>query len=672
MAKINVLPKYVAELIAAGEVVDRPASIVKELVENSVDAGANRITVEIRGGGIGYIRVTDNGCGIEREDIANAFIRHATSKVSDANDLNAIGTLGFRGEALPSIAAVSRVKLITRTADSAVGSAFSVAGSGDGILEDIGCPVGTSIEVRDVFYNTPARMKFLKKDVTEANAIATLLDRLALAKPDIAFEFIREGKRVMQTPGDGDLLSVIRIICGSDVSSGMIPVNFMENGIAVRGYISKPATVRSTRTLQMFYINSRYVRSRTCAAAIEDAYKNRLMTGRFPACVLDLSIDTSLVDVNVHPSKLEVRFSSERNVYQAVYNACREALSDYERAPAAKPKKLNIFSLDDFDYSDQQTRILSKPHVSTEEKPESPSALLDLAASRKNEPTLSFASPKGYEEAPKKAGTEILTSHQDKKEAPMLPTEELFPGESKITVKSEAFTESTDGNTRAFGQRPRYNIDIEADIRTNRVTPPAAEPVCEAKKEEWQVIGELFDTYILVQQGDKFHIIDKHAAHERINYEKLRHIGEEAGDRQTLLSPMAVSLPREEYFALTENPGALEKIGITAEDFGEGVILVREIPMLLSECSMQDILSETATKLIANRASLTPSVVDELLYSVACRASVMAGKKSTRQELERVAEFVLGKDCVRFCPHGRPALLTLSKREVEKMFGRLG
>jgi len=655
LPKINVLPQHVAELIAAGEVVDRPASIVKELVENSVDAGADRIAVEIRGGGIGYIRVTDNGCGIEREDIKNAFIRHATSKVSVASDLDAIGTLGFRGEALPSIAAVSRVKVTTRTADSSLGSVFSVAGSDEGTLEDTGCPVGTTIEIRDVFYNTPARMKFLKKDVTEANAIATLLDRLALANPNVAFEFIREGKRVMQTPGDGDLLSVIRIICGSDVASNMIPVKFKDNGITVEGYISKPATSRSTRTLQIFYINSRYVRSRTCAVAVEDAYKNRLMTGRFPACVINLSIDTSLVDVNVHPSKLEVRFSSERDVYQAVYTACREALAAQERRPVYQPKKLTPFSLDDFDYSDQQTRLTSqqpsKPAVLSESKP---SALLRLA-SKRTEPVLSFSSPKPAEEKP------AFEPVWEAQETPVVSQKQEY-----VIKKAEEVTQ------KPSFERPKFNIDIEVTEKRERITPPVPEPVCEPEKIEWHVIGELFDTYILVQQGEELHLIDKHAAHERINYERLRHIGETPSERQQLLSPMAVSLPREEYFALAENPEALEKIGITAEDFGEGVILVREIPMLLAKCSMQDILAEAASKIMSNRRSLTPSVIDELLYSVACRASVMAGKKSSMQELEKVAEFVLGEEQIRFCPHGRPALLTLTKREVEKMFGRLG
>ncbi|MBQ4538514.1 MAG: DNA mismatch repair endonuclease MutL, partial [Oscillospiraceae bacterium] len=331
MSKINILPQSVAELIAAGEVVDRPSSIVKELVENAIDAGASRISIEIKNGGVSYIRVSDNGSGIAKEDLPLAFIRHATSKITERLDLDAISTLGFRGEALPSIAAVSRVKVTTRTADQAVGSCYIIDGSGQAEQTDCGCAVGTVIEVRDLFYNTPARMKFLKKDVTESNAVASLIDRLALANPSVAFDFLRDGKRALQTPGDGKLFSAVRIVCGAEVASGMIPVDYTGEGISVKGLISRPSVSRTTRSLQTFFINSRYVRSKTCAAAVEEAYKNRMMTGRFPACIIDLKIDCSLVDVNVHPAKLEVRFSDERSVYNTVYRACMQTLSESEQ-----------------------------------------------------------------------------------------------------------------------------------------------------------------------------------------------------------------------------------------------------------------------------------------------------------------------------------------------------
>jgi len=634
MAKIRILPQQVAEMIAAGEVIDRPASIVKELVENALDAGATRIAVEVRAGGVGYLRVTDNGCGIDREDLPNAFVRHATSKVRTARDLEAIGTLGFRGEALPSIAAVSRVTVTTRTADSPVGSCYTLSGGGEAELTDIGCPVGTSFEVRDVFYNTPARMKFLKKDQTEANAVATLLDRLALANPSVAFELIRDGRRTLQTSGDGDLLAAIRIVCGGEVAAQMIPVRSQApGGVAVEGYISLPRTSRTSRTLQIFFVNTRYVRSRTCAAAVEDAYKNRLMVGRFPACVLNLTVDTSLVDVNVHPAKLEVRFSSERDIYGAVNLACLEALAAAERPREVPKKRLTMLSLDDFDYSDQQTRIGA---------PAAPAAAAEKPAA---EPPASLQ--------PVAPAPTVLRAAD---EAPPLPVRPAYP-------------------------RPAVSADIErtkprtappAPPARREITPPPSEPVSEPETPAWHVIGELFDTYILVQQGEQFHLIDKHAAHERHNYNRLRHLGEEPGDRQLLLTPQAVTLPREEYFVLCEHPEVLEKLGITAEDFGEGTLLVREIPMLLDGCSLQDILSEAAEKLMQNRRNLTPSAMDELLYSCACRASVMAGKKSALPELAALADLVLGDEQIRFCPHGRPALVTLSRRDIEKMFGRLG
>ncbi|HWP51436.1 MAG TPA: DNA mismatch repair endonuclease MutL, partial [Clostridia bacterium] len=358
MGKINVLPAAVAELIAAGEVVDRPASIIKELVENALDAGATRITVELNDGGITYLRVSDNGSGMTREDVPLAFIRHATSKIASEKDLDSIGTLGFRGEALPSIAAVSRVKVIARTAESPIGCRYSITANEPPVMEDIGCGVGTSIEVRDIFYNTPARMKFLKKDATEGNAVASLMDRLALANPAVALEFIRDGKRMLKTPGDGKLLSVLRVVCGAEMAAGMIPVSLKSEGVLVTGLISRPNVSRSTRSLQTFFINSRYVRSKTCAGAVEEAYKNRLMTGRFPACVLNLEVDFNTVDVNVHPAKLEVRFSNERTVYNAVYSACVDALSQHERGPVdVKRKKINTFSLSDFDYSERQVTL---------------------------------------------------------------------------------------------------------------------------------------------------------------------------------------------------------------------------------------------------------------------------------------------------------------------------
>ena len=353
MPKINLLGPEVSELIAAGEVVDRPASVIKELVENAIDAGATRVTVEIRRGGVTFLKVSDNGCGILREDVRNAFVRHATSKIKTADDLDSIFTLGFRGEALASIAAVSRIELITRTDGDISGTHYRAEGGRETLFADIGCPVGTSIAVEDLFYNTPARMKFLKKDLSEGNAVAGLIDRLALGNPSVAFTFLRDGVKKLQTPGDGNLLTAIRLILGTEVAAGMLPCGFSRDGIEVAGFLSKPSVSRASRSLQSFYINSRCIRSKTLVSALEEAYRNRLMGGRFPACVLNLSMDAANLDVNVHPAKLEVRFSDERRVFGAVYAACVSAL-DTENLPQPAPKaKITPFSLQDFDYTEK-------------------------------------------------------------------------------------------------------------------------------------------------------------------------------------------------------------------------------------------------------------------------------------------------------------------------------
>ncbi|MDF3005891.1 MAG: mismatch repair protein MutL [Oscillospiraceae bacterium] len=688
VGKINVLPAAVAELIAAGEVVDRPASIIKELVENALDAGATRISVELKNGGITYLRVTDNGSGMTREDIPLAFIRHATSKISSEGDLNSIGTLGFRGEALPSIAAVSRVKVITRTAENPIGCCYSITANEPPVLEEVGCAVGTSIEVRDVFYNTPARMKFLKKDATEGNAVASLMDRLALANPAVALELIRDGKRVLKTPGDGKLLSVLRVVGGAEVAAGMIPVSLNSEGVLVSGLISRPNVSRSTRSLQTFFINSRYVRSKTCAGAVEEAYKNRLMTGRYPACVLNLEVDFDTVDVNVHPAKLEVRFSNERAVYNAVYAACVDALAQHERGPADfKTKKITPFSLSDFDYSGRQVSLHQVSRAADSLVPTfAPRA--DSTASTSKIISVGYTKPISYAFDT----TDILELHDDTQLHP-LNTEPRVSSVSTSTKSGLIDIEKTELEKIRIAVNtivPPIQQEYTAICDSTPETPPipakavitdrvsqldfCCEQEPEAQQEvqqPYRIIGELFDTYILAEQAGQFIMIDKHAAHERYIYNSIKHL-EKSADRQIFLTPQAVTLPRDEYFALTEHPEALQTLGIVAEDFGEGTLLVREIPMLLDGFSAFELLGEVAKALLTKKNSVTPQMLDELLYSVSCRAAVMAGKRSAMPELALIADMVLGKDQIRHCPHGRPVLLTYTQREVEKLFGRIG
>ena len=635
MGAIHVLPPRIAELIAAGEVIDRPASIVKELVENSLDAGAKRITVEIKNGGVTYLCVTDNGCGIECDDIPTAFIRHATSKISSENDLDAINTLGFRGEALPSVAAVSHVKLITRTADNPIGYIFEIDASQSGTIEETACTVGTSIEVIDLFYNTPARMKFLKKDVAEGNAVSVLLENLALANPSVSFALMRENKRVLFTPGDGELLSVIRIIYGSDVASAMIPVYINRENIIVSGYISKPSLSRATRSQQTFFINTRYIRSRTCLSAVEEAYKNRLLTGRYPSCVINLEINSQIIDVNVHPAKMEVRFSNERDIFNAVYSSCKIALEKNEEKPTeASISHVTPFSVTDFDHTAAQTRLTGNNTVNSYSAPQ-PMVMKD--------------------------DTDIITTFFSKESVKFKNednTEEVFSLNKKfidIEVDEKPPALSTETSSEKVYQTP--GKITETEIVKN-------EPV------NFRVIGELFELYILIESEDKFLLIDKHAAHERYIYDKIRQI-DITKERQVLLTPQSVTLPREEYFAIVNNAEALEKLGIIAEDFGGCTILVREIPMLLESCPLTLLLSEVASRIIDSNYDITPPIIDRMLYSMSCRAAIMGGKSSPVPELEALAETVLNEEKIRYCPHGRPAVVAMSKYEIERLFGRI-
>ena len=690
VGKINVLPAAVAELIAAGEVVDRPASIIKELVENALDAGATRISVELKNGGITYLRVTDNGSGMTREDVPLAFIRHATSKISSERDLDSIGTLGFRGEALPSIAAVSRVKVITRTAENPVGCSYSTTANESPVLEEIGCAVGTSIEVRDVFYNTPARMKFLKKDATEGNAVASLMDRLALANPAVALELIRDGKRVLKTPGDGKLLSVLRVVGGAEVAAGMIPVSLKSEGVLVSGLISRPNVSRSTRSLQTFFINSRFVRSKTCAGAVEEAYKNRLMSGRYPACVLNLEIDFDMVDVNVHPAKLEVRFSNERAIYNAVYGACVDALAQHERGLSDfKSKKITPFSLSDFDYSGRQVSLHQANRMADSLVPTFTPRVDSTAPTTK---TISIGYTKPISCAFET--TDLLELHDDtqipalhaerKTDYPastsarnaMIDIEKTEPEKIQIAVNTIVPPISQE-YTAIWENSPVTSQFAAKTMIADRVSPielcseQELEVQPDAQPQPYRIIGELFDTYILAEQAGQFIMIDKHAAHERYIYNSIKYL-EKSADRQIFLPPQAVTLPRAEYFAPSAHPAALPLPGIVAEDFGEGTLLVREIPMILDGVSAVELLGEVAKQLLAKKNSVTPQMLDELLYSVSCRAAVMAGKRSALPEMALIADMVLGKDQIRHCPHGRPVLITYTQREVEKLFGRIG
>ncbi len=645
MPKINVLPKHLAELIAAGEVVERPASVVKELLENSIDAGADKITVEIKNGGISYIRITDNGCGISREDIRNAFVSHATSKISTADDLNSIYTLGFRGEALASVSAVARVEVMTKTEDEEIGTRYVIENGDEILLDDAGCPEGTTIMVRNLFFKTPARMKFLKKDVTEANAVASVIDRIALSHPEVSLRFIREGKQVLITSGKGDLLTCIREIFGKDFSSDLIPAEFSDKGIKVSGYVSKPSAARPNRNMQFFFLNNRLIKTGTGSAALSEGYKNSIMVGKFPSCVLNIEINPSLVDVNVHPAKTEVRFSDERPVFNAIYCACKNALSSGDT-----PKKAVINKVDFFKEPEkpaEQIRIVtpSAPKqdfwqhipVNKEEKP-SPAPL-----------KINFIEP---------IKTTTISDEPPKIIKASSPIEEL---------KTEEIVEDVLLNNSLHKEE---NIVYKNDTPIISYSEETVLPKSEFSEEDFTLIGEAFKTYILCEYRSKMIIIDKHAAHERIIYEKLK---KENGERspQLLLLPVTVTLSKDEYSAFLENIDVVNKAGFEAEDFGNGCIIVRECPMELSADDIEDVVTEIAGRFVEKKQDVSFEKLDWIFHSVACRSAIKAGNFTSRLEMERFAKQLLSMPDIRYCPHGRPVLIEMTKRELEKNFGRI-
>ncbi len=645
MAKINVLSKHLAELIAAGEVVERPASVVKELLENSIDAGADNITVEIKNGGISYIRITDNGCGISREDIRNAFVSHATSKISSSEDLESIFTLGFRGEALASVSAVAKVDVMTCAEGDEIGTRYVIEGGDEVLLDDAGCPKGTTIIVRELFWKTPARMKFLKKDVTEANAVAGVVDRIALSHPEVSFRFIREGKQVLVTSGNGDLLTCIREIFGKDFSSDLIPAEYSGGGVEVSGYVSKPSASRPNRNMQFFFLNNRLIKTGTGSAAISEGYKNSVMVGKFPSCVLNIKVNPSQVDVNVHPAKTEVRFSDERAIFNAVFYACKNAL-----AKGDTPKKVNRPSVDYF------------------KAPEKPAEQLKINSAPG--PVSDF-----WQHIPKKPVQEPSVPVSKSGEQPVRKVEIADDSPAEVIQSSARFVVASSPSTEpAFEEKtedillnsPSTKVVVQEEVS---VMQPAVEKP-EFSEEEFCLVGEAFKTYIICEYKGKMVIIDKHAAHERIIYEKLKR---ENGERtpQLLLLPVTVTLSKEEYSAILDNLELLNDAGFDAEDFGNGCIIVRECPMEITADDVQDVICEIAGRFVEKKQDVMFEKLDWIFHSVACRSAIKAGNFTSRLEMERFAKQLLSMPDIRYCPHGRPVMIEMTKRELEKNFGRV-
>ena len=643
MPQIYQMSPQLANLIAAGEVVERPGSVAKELVENAVDAGAGKITVEIRHGGVSYLRVTDDGRGILPEDVRTAFLRHATSKLRTEKDLEAIGTLGFRGEALAAIAAVARVDMFTRTEGNTEGVQISIEGGKETGFCETGCPQGTTVVVRDLFFNVPARAKFLKRDQTEGGLAESAVAQIAIAHPEVAVRFLKDGRESFSTPGNGKMRSAIYACGGRDVAGGLLRVEGGYGEIKVEGFVSPPEMTRASRAQQSFYINGRAIRSRLLSAAVEEAFKGRLMIGRFPLCYLNLKLNPAGVDVNVHPAKLEVKFSREREIFSAVYHSVVTALENDNRLEELRQKPSALLPREDRVTGEQQTLRLERQ---------------DRAAI----PTFgeSFAAAQSrVADVSKKLNYHPITAEKAREEKvrlvePVIETETLPHGGTSLPAgEKTAFAEERPAPSPAAAEMG--GEDAPADARTE---PPAV-----------RVLGEVFHTYVIAEDADGLWLIDKHAARERMLYNQIAGRTEKL-ESQLLLSPKTVTLGPAEKAALLEQSALLEDMGFAVEDFGRSAVVVREAPMYLQEGDIPFVVSDMAQRLSAYRGPEN-EILDDLLKSISCKAAIKAGMDSDVRELQRFAERVLGDDNVRSCPHGRPCVTYLSRYQLEKLFKRV-
>lgn len=681
MGVINVLDKHVAELIAAGEVVERPASVIKELVENSIDAGAKNITVEIKNGGTTFMRVTDDGCGILKEDIKIAFLRHATSKVKFENDLDCISTLGFRGEALASICAVSRLQLITRNKNEEIGSSYEIDGGEEVSFDDAGCPTGTTFIIRDLFYNIPARAKFLKKDVSEGNAVSNIIDKTALSHPEIAFTYIKDGKQALKTFGDGKLISAIYSVFGKDFANGLIPVEYELDAIKIKGYVSKPVNSRPNRNMQNFFINGRYVKTRTAMAAIEEAFKGSIMAGKFPSCVLNIELPFEMIDVNVHPAKIEVRFINERPVFDAVYHAVKSALMKFDSRKNASFKNNAAFNeRSNFNPFNNAQAILSK-------KPETPKSAPAVSAKQdvmqkkdsfnpfENVSFNSEENEKAVEQKRKNIDNIKLSDsgnpfsiiskqavYNAKKEASFKPQQQIIP-----TIVSEPEQEIKKEVEKVSENSEKENKDFDfVDTKSN-----SAPVLINQNETEIRYIGEAFGTYIIAEKNKKeILFIDKHAAHERMIYEKLK-AEKAASFSQILLQPITVTLEKSEYDAAINNLDMFKACAFEVEDFGNSTVIVRSAPQYLDAADISDCIAEMADYIAMGKNDIFTEKMDWFYHNVACRSAIKAGNKSTPQELIDIVKKLEENPQIKYCPHGRPVCIVMTKNEIEKQFGRV-
>jgi len=643
MPKINLLDRSVYELIAAGEVIERPSSVIKELCENSIDAGARSITVEIRRGGIVYMRVTDDGCGISYEDIPLAFQRHATSKVFIQEDLENINTLGFRGEALASVSAVSRIEMITKRPEDSLGSSYVIEGGEPAEYDRTGCADGTTIMIRDLFFNTPARLKFLKKDVTEGNYCQSVIEKLALSHPNISFKFIRDGKQTILTAGDGDNYNAIHSVFGKQFAAGMIPVETVYRDVGVTGYISSPLFTRSNRTMQLFFVNGRSVKSPLCCAALEEGFRNTIMVGKFPACVLCVNLNPALLDANISPAKTEVRFSEEKSVFDAIYVAVKNGLLGYN-----------------------ESREIQLPK--TDDSP------------KREEATVAIPAGKAVAAEPVQ---DVQESPCERIVSPVLPQNNVQSGEQQ--VMAEILPPLLGGVSKPepeIRERDLSGFEFLSKKSFEKAEPkpedkPTAQYVSEgsvsqpagAPSGEIRVIGELFKTYILCESGDSLVLIDKHAAHERINFERFKKGQNLHG--QFLIEPCEVLLSPEEYEAARQFNEKLENVGLLLKFCENGKVAVEGVPQSLEEADPAELLQGIVDVLVNGDDNAEGALFDDVLHTMACKASIRAHENQSISELTYLANVVFNDRSIRYCPHGRPVMTQISKKQIEKYFGRI-
>lgn len=649
MGKINILSKSAAEKIAAGEVVERPANAIKEMVENSIDAGAKSVTVEIRRGGISYIRITDDGGGILPDDAERAFMRHATSKIKDETDLEHITTLGFRGEALCSIASVSRTELLTKTPQSQMGTRMVVEGGETVVHEEMGCPDGTTVTVENLFYNTPERMKFLKKDSAEAALVTEVCQRLALARPDISLRLVRDGREVFFTPGNNSLSDAVRCLWGKDFAENMAPVSYAEGAVRVSGLAGRNNLSRPSRSSQLFFVNGRWVVNRALSLALADAYKNELMAGRFPVAVLNIELPPALCDVNVHPTKTEIKFADEKSVYGAVYWAVKNMLGAQAGAREVHP----AFTRGSY------------------KLPVSPAEAKQLSAEGKF---------KKYTPAPLSPRDYVKTS-ADKADTlrvelnPILPQKQIerLNEETELKLRRGEIKSPVISSAGLFTPIGEKKPDIAPEKEPEQKPEPRKTEAAETDETAElpvKIIGQLFSTYILAEGGGELILIDQHAAHERIRYEELRS-HEEAPAMQLLLLPQSVALSPQEMEAAAENREFLWSMGFDIEDVGGGTVLMRSVPADCEGSDGEGLLSELIAVLMGGSGGTVADRRDRAMYTLACHSAIRANRELSPDEAERLVRRALALEGISTCPHGRPISVKITKYQIEKMFKRI-